>query len=570
VSHPPAALRHLAGTDRTHRPTPRRGRTLVGVAGLALVLTAAGGCEVDSYLDPSVIGRWEKTPASVPILERLTAIEDDPGQLVEYSDVSPEDLLPEAWEYRVGAGDVLEVRIFDLVERNVPSDFQRTVDSRGEINIPQLGSIQVAGRTIEQVRETIVAAAAPLVPDALVEVDAVSRRQQLFHIIGSVEAPGPYFIPSPDYRLIEAITNSGRFPETTTEEIYVIRQVTLADDPTRPAPLPAGQDSFPRPGTPEPARDLTDIIDQLTEPGATPARPSGTPPAGAPQPGVFSSRQDGARPQGGAPAPAIDLVETARRPQGANAAPAAPANEPPPRWVFINGRWMRATDAPRLPAAPTAGAPGLPAAPARPGADPSQPAPPIDLPGLPGAPSAPAAPTFPAGGVPTSTDDVRTQRVIRIPTRELFAGVAKYNIVVRPGDTIRVPPPVDGVFYMDGQVNRVGPYGLPINGRMTLTRAVTAAGGLGGLAIPERVDLTRVVGKDRQATIRLDLRAIAEGTQPDVYLKPDDRVNIGTNFWALPLAVVRGGFRMSYGFGFLLDRNFADDVFGPLDNVNNR
>jgi hypothetical protein len=106
-------------------------------------------------------------------------------------------------------------------------------------------------------------------------------------------------------------------------------------------------------------------------------------------------------------------------------------------------------------------------------------------------------------------------------------------------------------------------FSLPQVGRLTLTRAITASGGLAGLAIPERVDLTRVVGEDQQATIMLDLRAIEQGTQPDVYLKPDDRINVGTNFWAYPLAVLRNGFRTSYGFGFLLDRNFGNDVFGP-------
>jgi len=102
-----------------------------------------------------------------------------------------------------------------------------------------------------------------------------------------------------------------------------------------------------------------------------------------------------------------------------------------------------------------------------------------------------------------------------------------------------------------------------VAGRLTLTRAITSAGGLNGLAIPERVDLTRIVGVNEQATIMLNLRAIQEGTQPDVYIKPDDRINVGTNFWATPLAVLRGGFRTSYGFGFLLDRNFGNDVFGP-------
>ena len=103
------------------------------------------------------------------------------------------------------------------------------------------------------------------------------------------------------------------------------------------------------------------------------------------------------------------------------------------------------------------------------------------------------------------------------------------------------------------------------------TKVVFAAGGLSAVGIPQRVDLTRMVGPDRQATVRLDLKAIFEGTQPDIFLKPDDTINFGTNFWATPLAVIRGGFRTSYGFGFLLDRNFGNDVFGapPTNRLGN-
>ena len=46
-------------------------------------------------------------------------------------------------------------------------------------------------------------------------------------------------------------------------------------------------------------------------------------------------------------------------------------------------------------------------------------------------------------------------------------------------------------------------------------------------------------------------------------MRSDDHIIIGTNFFATPLAVIRNGFRMTYGFGFLIDRNFGNDVFGP-------
>jgi hypothetical protein len=52
-------------------------------------------------------------------------------------------------------------------------------------------------------------------------------------------------------------------------------------------------------------------------------------------------------------------------------------------------------------------------------------------------------------------------------------------------------------------------------------------------------------------------------------MKSDDHVIIGTNFWATPLAVIRNGFRMTYGFGFLIDRNWGNDIFGaPPTNIN--
>jgi polysaccharide biosynthesis/export protein len=61
----------------------------------------------------------------------------------------------------------------------------------------------------------------------------------------------------------------------------------------------------------------------------------------------------------------------------------------------------------------------------------------------------------------------------------------------------------------------------------------------------------------------LDGAAIAHREQPDIFLKPNDQVIVGTNFWALPLAIIRNGFRSSYGFGFVLDRNLSNDLLGP-------
>ena len=57
------------------------------------------------------------------------------------------------------------------------------------------------------------------------------------------------------------------------------------------------------------------------------------------------------------------------------------------------------------------------------------------------------------------------------------------------------------------------------------------------------------------------------GTQPDVVLKPNDTLNVGTNAIAPFMATIRNAFRLTYGFGFVYDRNFADiDSYGAKAN----
>jgi hypothetical protein len=183
------------------------------------------------------------------------------------------------------------------------------------------------------------------------------------------------------------------------------------------------------------------------------------------------------------------------------------------------------------------------------------------------APSAVEGPVDPAA--PAQADEGElpnvVQRVIEVPYDRLRKGDLRYNVVIRPGDVIHVPAPNSGNVYLSGAVLRPGTYNLPGLNRLTIKQLMAAAGGFGPTGIPERVDLTRRIGTDHEATVRLNLRSIFHGTEPDIFLKPDDLLSIGTNFVATPLAVFRRGFRTSYGFGFILDRNFGPDVFKDLD-----
>jgi protein involved in polysaccharide export with SLBB domain len=148
------------------------------------------------------------------------------------------------------------------------------------------------------------------------------------------------------------------------------------------------------------------------------------------------------------------------------------------------------------------------------------------------------------------------KRVIRVPIGALKQGEFRYNIVVHPDDLIIVRPPIQGEYYMGGHIARTGVYSLSAR-KISLRQALWAAGGLDQLGIPGRCQITRRVENNKEVVARIDLEKVMAGEEPDIYLKPDDVVEVGTNSLAPFLAAIRGGFRMTYGFGFLYDRNYA-------------
>jgi polysaccharide biosynthesis/export protein len=494
---------------------------IIAIAGAAAGL---GGCtETDSFLfDPSVTGRWERTPTTVPILRRIGSIEGPEAQLPEATDPTEADLIPEIFEYRIEPGDGMNVTIFDIPNENQQIDYQRVVDPRGMIELPQLGQIYVNGMTSAGAEEAIKEKMKILVARPMAAVLVAARRADQYSVFGGVQTPGPFRIATSNFRLLEAMSAAGAFSEST-DFIYVIRQVSLTDAASgRPGPNQATPKTGDKPGVT--GEQLIDTINRLSQPD--PGKPA-TPTAPRPE----APKPEEPKPEnkpGGSPGmmqpaatggqPPIDLVPAPGEKPKAEPQPPTQPDDADTSWVNVDGKWVRV----KRPARPE------------------------------GAP----APL----GMPVPGDQLVTQRIIRVPVNRLVAGDASVNIIIRPGDVIRVPPSPPGTLYLGGQVSRPGAYGLSEG--LTLQRLIPAGGGLTGLAAPDRVDITRMVGPDRQATIRLNLRAIIEGTHPDVFLKANDLINVGSNFWALPAAVIRNGFRMTYGFGFLVDRNFGNDVFG--------
>jgi polysaccharide export outer membrane protein len=152
-----------------------------------------------------------------------------------------------------------------------------------------------------------------------------------------------------------------------------------------------------------------------------------------------------------------------------------------------------------------------------------------------------------------------TARIIAVSVPRLEAGDPRMNIVIRDNDVIQVVPLQVGEFYVGGEVQRPGVYSLT-GRRVTVKQAVTAAGNLAPLAWPENSVLVRRIGDNQEMRIALNIEAIFRGEEPDIYLKPNDVIEVGTSVRAPFWAVVRNAFRMTYGFGFVYDRNFADPL----------
>jgi hypothetical protein len=162
--------------------------------------------------------------------------------------------------------------------------------------------------------------------------------------------------------------------------------------------------------------------------------------------------------------------------------------------------------------------------------------------------------------VPQWEQEGAKTRLIKIPADRLLAGDPRYNIVIKPGDSIFVPVDIIGEFCIMGNVNRTG-Y-IPLTGRpMTLKQAIAAAGGLGPLAWPKRCEVVRRVGQKKEEIVMVDLDKIASGEEPDFFIKPHDLINVGTHATSRWRAILRNAFRATYGFGFVYDRNFADRDF---------
>lgn len=497
--------------------------------GWAPVLLGASGCFnswLNGFLNPTEVGQFafERTTDLRPSISEL----EEPALLSGATDPVPEDLQVVYEVPTIKPDDVLTVRIFELLAPGTETILQPQVEQDGNVYIPVLGWLHVEGMTAREVQARIVdlTREREVLKEPEVSVSLIPARPRTFSIFGIIARPGSYGLPRTDFHLLEALNVAGGVIDDATW-IYIYRLVKEREEA---ATLP--EEAEPPPSTGAGTQAATESAATLW--------------VDAPRTVVPAERSGDQ-----AADPERELLEVAA-PQTAEAPSEEPSElttSPAPElthWIYdqTTDQWI-SVPAGQVEERGAATIPGV----------------------------APTQPETARGVfeplVGLEAEAYPENRIIAVPASPLRNGDPRYNLVVREGDTIRVMAGDVGEYFIMGHIARPGAYSLQ-GRRLTLKQALAAAGGMDALGWPDRCELIRRIGEDREQIVQVNLDRIFSGAEPDLLIKKNDIINVGTHPVALFLAVIRSAFRLTYGFGFVYDRNFGDiDAFGAQINPDN-
>jgi polysaccharide export outer membrane protein len=115
------------------------------------------------------------------------------------------NITPDRSDYILGAGDLLEIRVFEADKLNATA----RVSSRGEVSLPLLGEVNLKGKTASEA-ETLIETSykRSYIKDPHVSIFVKEHYSQRVTVIGQVKSPGTYDYPSKQ-RLMDAIALAG-------------------------------------------------------------------------------------------------------------------------------------------------------------------------------------------------------------------------------------------------------------------------------------------------------------------------------------------------------------------------
>lgn len=154
----------------------------------------------------SMVEMVQITPKLLAQDQAVKASLEIPQELLDYN---PEN-------YRIGANDALFITVWDHPELTIPGGQQqpssanaRVVRDDGTLFYPFVGNVQVAGRTLEQLREVITSRLSRYIEQPQVDVNVIEYNSQKIYFSGAFENTGILPVNAQRLTLLEAIGQAG-------------------------------------------------------------------------------------------------------------------------------------------------------------------------------------------------------------------------------------------------------------------------------------------------------------------------------------------------------------------------
>lgn len=143
------------------------------------------------------------------------------AQTPRASDQSSPQGAPASDEYRIGAGDILEINVWNEPQASVPAV---AVRPDGKVSLPLIKEIEVLGQTPMELQKALTARFEKLIRGADVTVVVKEIHSKKVYLVGALGKAGPIPLVSDHMTVLQALAEAGGLSQYARRgKIYVLR-----------------------------------------------------------------------------------------------------------------------------------------------------------------------------------------------------------------------------------------------------------------------------------------------------------------------------------------------------------